>query len=75
MRFEGRNTGVDIATPDFAAVANGMGVKGVAVSGVAEFESAFSEAMSDDGPVLLDIDMSSLAPMGSLMGGPPRRSA
>ena len=62
-RFEGRNNGVDLATPDFAAVANAMGVRGISVSGLAGFREAFAEAMAHDGPVLLDIDLATLSPM------------
>ncbi len=62
-RFEGRNTGVDLATPDFTKVAEGMGVKGIAVAGVDAFKTAFAEALAHDGPVLLDIDQSKLKPM------------
>jgi acetolactate synthase-1/2/3 large subunit len=66
-RFEGRTTGVDLATPDFVKVAEGIGLKGIPVKGTDEFKTAFKEAMEIDGPVLLDIDMSSLQPMR--MGG------
>jgi acetolactate synthase-1/2/3 large subunit len=72
MRFDGRNTGVDIATPDFVKVADGMGVRAEAVRSAAEFEAAFGRAMAHDGPVLLDIDMRALAPMGDLFGRPSR---
>jgi acetolactate synthase-1/2/3 large subunit len=61
--FEGRFTGVDLATPNFVTVAKGMGMAAEAVRGVDEFEDAFARAMKADGPVLLDIDMSTLAPM------------
>jgi acetolactate synthase-1/2/3 large subunit len=73
MRFEGRNTGVDLHTPDFVRVAEGMGVAASRISDADAFEAAFARAMHTDGPVLLDIDMKSLAPMGSLFGAPPRR--
>ena len=62
-RFDGRNNGVDLTTPDFAAVANAMGVRGINVAGLDGFRKAFAEAMEHDGPVLLDIDLSTLAPM------------
>jgi acetolactate synthase-1/2/3 large subunit len=73
MRFDGRNTGVDLATPDFAAVANGMGVRGEKVASADAFERAFEKALAHDGPTLLDIDMKSLAPMADLFGRPARR--
>jgi len=71
-RFEGRNFGVDLHTPDFVAVAEAMGVKGCSVKGVDEFKTAFADAMKATGPVLLDIDMDSLSPM--LVWNTPRKS-
>jgi len=71
--FEGRQTGVDLATPDFAAVARAMGMAGEAVRGVDEFRAAYARAMAADGPVLLDIDMSALQPMMSAVR--PQRPA
>ncbi len=68
MRFEGRTTGVDIKTPDFVQVAEGMGVSARHVGSAAQFETAFADAVAHTGPVLLDIDMNALAPMGDLFG-------
>ena len=73
--FEGRQFGVDLATPDFAMVARGMGVAGETVSGVPAFRDAFARAVAADGPVLLDIDMTVLTPMGGLGTPPPRARA
>jgi acetolactate synthase-1/2/3 large subunit len=67
-RFEGRTTGVDLHTPDFAGVATAMGMKGFKVRGVDAFREAFKEALESEGPALLDIDMSSLAPLGGMFG-------
>jgi len=72
MRFDGRTAGVDIKTPDFVPVAQGMGVHAEAVRSAAEFEVAFDRAIAHSGPVLLDIDMNALAPMGDLFGRPRR---
>jgi acetolactate synthase-1/2/3 large subunit len=72
--FEGRQTGVDLATPDFAMVARGMGMQGETVKGVEQFREAFARAVAADGPVLLDIDMTVLKPMAGLGGGQPRRA-
>jgi acetolactate synthase-1/2/3 large subunit len=70
--FEGRQNGVDLATPDFAMVAKGMGMKGERVAGVEAFRDAFRRAVANDGPTLLDIDMAKLQPMGGLGGGGQR---
>lgn len=61
--FEGRTIGVDLATPDFAAVARAMGVEGQRVSTPAQFREAFREAVASGGPTLIAIDMAGLAPM------------
>ncbi len=65
-QFEGRTTGVDLATPDFAALARAMGMRGESVKATAEFREAFAKAVASDGPWVLDIDMDALAPMGAL---------
>lgn len=70
--FDGRQVGVDLATPDFVAVARGMGMAAEAVKGVDEFRAAFARAVAAEGPVLLDIDMSALHPMGGIAAMPRR---
>lgn len=62
-KFAGRTTGVDLATPDFARVAEGMGVLGLKAASATEFATSFALAMAHDGPVLIDIDMTKLVPM------------
>ena len=53
-------------------VARGMGMQGETVVGVDQFKDAFARAVKAAGPVLLDIDMSALAPMPGLAPPPPR---
>jgi acetolactate synthase-1/2/3 large subunit len=72
--FDGRQIGVDLATPDFVTVARGMGMAAEAVKGVDEFRAAFARAVAAEGPVLLDIDMSALHPMGGIAAVPRRTS-
>ena len=61
--FEGRQTGVELSTPDFVMVARGMGMEAELVKSAAEFGEAFARAMAANGPVLIEIDMASLVPM------------
>ena len=51
------------------ALAGSMGVEAHAVAGVEEFRTAFRAAADADGPVLLDIDLNALHPIGEY---PPR---
>jgi acetolactate synthase-1/2/3 large subunit len=62
-QFDGRNFGVDLATPDFPALAKSMGVQAARVADPAEFETRFREAIASGRPWLLDIDLLALSPL------------
>jgi acetolactate synthase I/II/III large subunit len=62
-QFDGRTTGVDLTTPDFAALATSMGVQASHVSDPAEFESRFRDAIASGRPTLLEIDLLALSPL------------
>lgn len=62
-QFEGRNTGVDLATPDFAGLARSIGLRAERVADPAGFEERFAEAIGSGQPWLLDIDLLALSPL------------
>ena len=70
-RFAGRTFAVDLETPDFSALARSMGAAAHAVASVEQFATAYMAALDCAGPVLLDIDLNALHPMGEY---PPRRA-
>lgn len=55
--------GVDLHTPDFAALAQAMGIPAGRVGGVDELEAELTQAMDRPGPTLVEIDLTALAPM------------
>lgn len=59
----GRRSGVDLVTPDLAALAASMGLRSATISSIEEFEQRFPEAVTSGAPWLLDIDLSTLAEM------------
>jgi acetolactate synthase-1/2/3 large subunit len=61
--YAGRHSGVDLATPDFVALARAMGIEAAAVDSPEEFERVFPKAVSSGTPWLLDIDVTRLAPL------------
>lgn len=71
---EGRRTGVDLATPRFAPLAEAMGMRSAEVATPEEFSEAFTEAITTGGPWLLDIDLTAMAPMTILPQRRPQRS-
>ncbi len=48
------DTGTELQNPDFAAMANAMGIHGVRVEDPAELEAKLAEALAHPGPVLID---------------------
>jgi pyruvate dehydrogenase (quinone) len=48
-------TGVELKNPDFAAMANAMGIHGRRVSRASDLPSAVAEVLSHEGPALLDV--------------------
>ncbi|HUF85548.1 MAG TPA: thiamine pyrophosphate-binding protein [Acidimicrobiia bacterium] len=59
----GERFGVDNHTPDFAALAAAIGIPSEHVADTGGFETAFAAAVDRDGPTLLDIDLTALAPL------------
>ena len=49
------DTAVDLKNPNFAAMAEAMGIKGIRVEDPAKLESALKEALAHKGPVLVDV--------------------
>src|SRR5262245_64110827 len=72
LTVEGRHTGVDLTTPDFAALARAMGMEAEAVDSVDGFEVAFGRAVRADGQWLIVLDITRLAPMEIRPQRPPR---
>jgi len=63
MAVAGRRTGVELATPDFVALGTAFGVRSAHVATPAEFAAAFSAAVAAGGTWVLDVDITSMAPM------------
>lgn len=49
------DTGTDLQNPDFAAMANAMGVKGIRVEASEDVDSALRDAFAHPGPALVDV--------------------
>jgi len=49
------DTAVDLQNPNFAAMAQAMGVKGVRVERAQDLEAGIAEAFAHDGPALVDV--------------------
>lgn len=47
--------GTDLHNPNFAAIANAAGIKGIRVEKSEDLDSALKEAFAHDGPVVVDV--------------------
>lgn len=60
LRMGGRRSGVDLATPDFAALAEATGLRGVRARTPAGVVDAVAEAFADRVPTVIDTDMGAM---------------
>ena len=68
QEFDGRYGDTDLGFIDFVALAQSMGMKGATITSLVEFNEAFAQAMNQEGPYLINIDMRELTPMrGSIL--------
>jgi pyruvate dehydrogenase (quinone) len=48
------NYGTELTNPDFAAMAQAIGIRGIRLTNPADVDDAIADALADDGPVLVD---------------------
>ncbi len=74
MAVGGRRTGVELATPDFAAVGTAFGIKSASIGSVAQFVETFADAVAQGGPWILDIDLTAMTSMKITPQAKPNRT-
>ena len=72
-KFAGRRLYADIALPDLATLAGGLGLPFRRVADTAGMRSAIDWAISADGPAVVEIDMNAVGPFAVPFAGPPVR--
>lgn len=73
--YGGRRYFVDLNTPDFAKLAQSIGLAHRRVQDVAELGGTLRDALAERGPVLVEVDMVSVGPFARAFSGPPVRKA
>ena len=74
LMFEGRRAAVDLHTPDFAMLAQAMGMPSWSVASADEFDKAFAAAVDTSGPSLIDVDITGFEPMRIVPQSPSTRA-
>ncbi|MFC7307216.1 thiamine pyrophosphate-binding protein [Streptomyces monticola] len=62
-RYFDRRSGVDLATPDFAALAQAAGLPYQRIAHTDEAEKVIDSAVRTPGPVVVEVDLAALGPM------------
>jgi acetolactate synthase-1/2/3 large subunit len=71
--YGGRRAYSDLHTPDFAQLAKSLGLAHRVVKEQGEFRTAVPEALAQRGPLLLEVDMTTIGPFSKAFAGPPVR--
>ena len=71
--FEGRKFFADIKSPGFGALAESFGWSYLNLNDISNSSQVISEAISIDGPSLVEVDMQSIGSYAKAFGGPPTR--
>lgn len=74
-QYDSRRHYSALATPDFAGFCKSIGMPHRVISDVADFPTAFDEAVAADGPQLIEIDMCAIGPFNEAFAGPPAGAA
>jgi acetolactate synthase-1/2/3 large subunit len=70
--FDGRRLGVDLTTPDFTRLGASFGVWSGQVRSAVELGPVLKEALQQDGPALIEVDMQAVGPMATPFTGSAR---
>lgn len=74
-QYDSRRHYSALATPDFATFCASIGMPHRLVSSVDEFADAFEEAVSVEGPKVIEVDMCAIGPFAQAFSGPPAGAA
>jgi acetolactate synthase-1/2/3 large subunit len=72
QHFDGRRFGVDLVTPDFPRMAESFGIWSGQVRSSVEMGPVLKEALAQDGPALIEVDMAAVGPMAAPFTGSAR---
>ncbi|AXK80363.1 thiamine pyrophosphate-binding protein [Pseudolabrys taiwanensis] len=74
-QYGSRHVYSNILTPDFALIAQAVGLPHERIADIAQFEAAFDRALATKGPRLIEIDMVAIGPFSQSFAGPPAGAA
>ena len=73
-RFGGRKHYVDLHTPNFAELCKSISLRHIRLDSVARAQAALRKALSQPGPVMVEVDMMAIGSYATSFAGPPVRA-
>lgn len=74
-QYEGRHHYSALRTPEFPMLCRSIGLPHMAVADVSKFAGALDEALSQRGPIMLEVEMTKIGPFAAQFAGPPAGAA
>ncbi len=74
-QYGGRRHYSKLKTPDFGVLCQAIDMAHKKVSRIEDFEGVFDAAMTGDGPVMVEVDMTAIGPFAETFAGPPAGAA
>ena len=74
-QYGGRHHYSALRTPDFALLCAAIGMPHTRIADVEDFASALDAALAEEGPRVLEIDMTEIGPFANAFAGPPAGAA
>ncbi len=74
-QYGGRHCYSTLQTPDFALVCRSIGLSHVKIASEADFAAALDDALSGEGPSMIEVDMCAIGPFAQPFAGPPAGAA
>lgn len=74
-QYEGRHDYSALLTPDFGALCGSIGLSHCLISHESAFAEALDQALTAEGPVLLEVDMCAIGDFAQPFAGPPAGAA
>lgn len=69
--YGGRRCYADLHTPDFATLAQSLALPFRRIRDIASADAVLEQALAQDGPVLIEVDMVAVGPFTKVFAGPP----
>ena len=74
-QYNGRRHYSKLKTPDFGLLCQSIGMTHLKVTNIETFADAFDRSLEQNGPVIVEVDMTAVGPFAELFVGPPAGSA